>query len=221
MGQHPPQSRSGDRRPGRHGVGGGGRERQPARPCRISPGPCPGGPAKHQGLREQPGGCRRHHDGPHGYPHIGLCESIPDRQTVPDLCTASVRSVGRADGSYGAVAVALTQAVAQAVEVSLTVEVSLAIAITLWISLALSFRINITVTVQDAVDATRPRRGSIIGLLRLACLLAGTGEVLSRAQRPGMVGAQQPFASGQIPLVQRDRLSWSARIPVRGGEVVP
>ena len=172
LGQHPGQSRSGDRHHGCRGVGGGGGERHASHLRWLPRRRCPGPSANRRDLLEP--SCGR--PGPGGQPRIRQGEAVPGRQSArdprpvpgPAVAVAVVvilaRAVTRAPGV--ALAVKLAQAVeialavklAQAVEIALALAVKLAQAVEIALALAVAFDVAFArvIPVGDALMRTGP-----------------------------------------------------------------
>ncbi len=145
LGEHPGQSRSGDRRHGCRDVGCGGCERHAAHLCRLPRRICSGCPAnwlppRHNcpdspGKREE--SCAR--PGKGDCPHIRLCEAVSDHHSALGLRAAPgptvvARAVEIAVAVEIAFAVALTLAVAVAVEIAFAVAFAVAFAFVIPVS---------------------------------------------------------------------------------------
>jgi hypothetical protein len=128
LGQHPSQSRNGDRRRGCRDLGGGGRERRAAYLRWLARCSCPAGPASRFTCRLCPDrrderrdslkdscGLPRHGD----QLHVGRCEAVPYRHSA--LAVAA--------GVEVALALALAFVLCQALEIALAVAVAVAFAL--------------------------------------------------------------------------------------------
>ena len=116
LGQHPGQSRSGDRRHGRRAVGRGGGERHAAHLRGLPRRACPGGSAKRQDLLEQSRGATAAPPRPRTAAATTGRREPSHRQAVPDLRAARVCA------SLPRPTVAVAVALAQAVEVTQAVD---------------------------------------------------------------------------------------------------
>ncbi len=138
LGQHPGQSRSGDRHHGRRGVGGGGCERHAAHLRWLPRRRCSGTSANRRDLLEP--SCGR--PGLGGQPRIRQGEAVPGRQSArdprpaPGPTVAVVVILAHAPGvalavklAPGVALVKLAQAVALAVKLAQAVEIALALAL--------------------------------------------------------------------------------------------
>ncbi len=135
LGQHPGQSRTGDRHHGCRGVGGGGCERHAAHLRRLPRRRCPGPSANRRDLLEP--SCGR--PGLGGQPRIRQGEAVPGRQSArdprpvlgPPVTVAIVVILAHAVTFPPGVALAvkLAQAVALAVKLAQAVEIAVEIAV--------------------------------------------------------------------------------------------
>ena len=161
LGQHPGQSRSGDRHHGCRGVGSGGCERHAAHLRWLPRRTCPGASATLRGLLKPSCG----HPGHVSRPCIRPGEAVADRQSTrnprpvpgPTIAVAVV-ILARAHVPGVALAVKLAQAVeialAEAVEIALAVKLAQAVEIALAVALAVAFDVARVIPVGDALMPT-------------------------------------------------------------------
>ena len=154
-GQHPGQSRSGDRHHGCRGVGSGRCERYAAHLRWLPRRRCPGASANRRDLLEP--SCGR--VGLGGEPRIRQGEAVPDRQSTrnprpvpgPTIAVAVV-ILARAGAHVPGVALAVK--LAQAVEIALAVKLAQAVEIALAVALAIAFDVARVIPVGDALMPT-------------------------------------------------------------------
>ncbi len=154
LGQHPGQSRSGDRHHRCGGVGGGGCERHAAHLRWLPRRRCPGPSANRRDLLEPSYG----RPGPGGQPRIRQGEAVPGRQSardprpVPGPPVTVAVAVILAHAVTLAPGVALAVKLAQAVEIALAVKLAQAVEIALAVKLAQAVEIALAVKLAQAVE---------------------------------------------------------------------
>ena len=137
LGQHPGQSRSGDRHHGCRGVGGGGCERHAAHLRWLPRRRCPGASANRRDLLEP--SCGR--PGLGERPRIRRGEAFPGRQSARDPRPVPGPTVAVAVVVILAHTVTLAPGVALAVKLAQAVEIALAQAVQLALALALALAV--------------------------------------------------------------------------------
>ena len=160
LGQHPGQSRSGDRHHGCRGVGGGGCERHAAHLRWLPRRRCPGASANRRDLLEP--SCGR--PGLGERPRIRQGEAVPGRQSArdprpvpgPTVAVAVVVILAHTVVHAGTLApgVALAVKLAQAVAIALAVKLAQAVEIALALAVAFDVAFARVIPVGDALMRT-------------------------------------------------------------------
>ncbi len=150
LGQHPGQSRSGDRRHGCRGVAGGGCERHAAYLRGLPRRRCPGDSANRRDLLEP--SCGR--PGLGGQPRIRQGEAVPGRQSARDPRPAPGPTVAVAVVVIRALAVKLAPGVALAVKLAQAVALAVKLAQALALAVAFDVAFARVIPVGDVLMRT-------------------------------------------------------------------